>query len=196
MRRLAVLATALTVSACSVVQSSGPPVRTYRLTYPAPAPEAATPLGVVRVGPVGSARVYDRLDFLYRDGTYEIGVDHYNAWITAPSGMVADLLARDVGAAGLATAVLQGASALPADYELSGRIEEIEESPTGGCSAHLRLRARLVRVPDKGPRQVVFEETFGSDQPCTPGDPDSFAAAMSRATEDVSAQLRARMVAK
>lgn len=193
MRRLALLTVALTVSACSAFSGGPPAARTYRLVYPAPAPEAAAPLGVVRVGPFGIAQAYDRLDFLYRDGVYEIGVDNYNAWIAAPAGMLADLLARDLMAAGLATAVLQSASALPADYELSGRIEELEERATGGCTAHLRLRALLVRVQEKGPRQVVFEAVFESDQPCTAGDPASFAEAMSRAAETVSAQVRARM---
>lgn len=193
MRRLAVLTAALTVSACSAFSAGSPPVRTYRLAYPAPAPETDTPIGIVRVGPFSAAQAYDRLAFVYREGVFEIGIDNYNAWIAAPSSMLGDLLARDLVAARLATAVLQGASALPADYELGGRIEEIEEHASGGCTAHLRLRALLVRVQEKGPRQVVFEDVFESEQPCTAGDPDSFAEAMSRATESVSAQLRARM---
>ena len=196
MRRLAVLTAALTVSACSTFSSGPPPTRSYRLVYPAPAAETTTPLGIVRVGPFGSAQVYDRLPFVYRDGVYEVGVDNYNAWITAPSGMLGDLLARDLAASGIASAVLQGASALPADYELSGRIEEIEERPAGGCTAHLRVRALFVHVQDKGPRQVIFEDTFENDQPCTAGDPDSFAEAMSRAAESVSAQVRARIAGR
>lgn len=193
MRRLALLTLTLTVSACSVFQSAAPPVRHYRLAYPAPAPEATASLGVVRVGPFSTTRAYDRLDFLYRDGPYAVGIDHYNAWIAAPSGMLADLLARDLAAAGLASAVLQGASPLSPDYELTGRLEEIEETPTGGCTAHLALRARLVRLQDQAPRQLVFEDVFTSDQPCTAGDPDSLAEAMSRAAENVSAAVRARM---
>jgi ABC-type uncharacterized transport system auxiliary subunit len=194
MRRIALLAAALQLAACSTI--AGPPTpRSYRLAYPAPAPEAAAPLGIVRVGPIGTAQIYDRQGFVYRDGAYEIGVDPYNGWIAAPSSMIADLLARDLAAAGAATAVLQAASALPADYELGGQIEELGERGEGGCTAALQLRILLVRVPPSGARQVAFEDVFAAEQPCAPGDPSSFAEAMSLAVQQVSAALRARIAA-
>lgn len=193
MRRLLPLLLAAALAGCSALGDGPPPARTYRLAYPPPAPAGGPALGVIRVGPFATAQVYDRQGFVYRDGPYEVGVDPYNGWIAAPAAMFADLLARDLAAAGLATAVVQTASALPADYELGGQLEAVEETDAGGCSAHLRLRALLVRLQDGGPRQVVFEEVFASEQPCTSGDPDSFAEAMSRAAEDVSAALRRRM---
>jgi len=42
---------------------------------------------------------------------------------------------------------------------------------------------------------VLFEDIFASDQPCTPGDAASFAEAMSKAAQDVSTQVVARVVA-
>ena len=101
--------------------------------------------------------------------------------ITAPAGMIAELLARDLATSHVASAVLQGPSALIPDFELSGRIEELDELDTSGCSARLRLRVLLVRVGASGPRAPLFEELFESEQPCTAGDPSSFAEAMSRA---------------
>lgn len=194
MPRLLLLLAALPLAACSTI--GGPPVaRTYRLTYPEPARESGAPLGIVRVGPFATAQVYDRQGFVYRDGVYEVGVDPYNGWIAAPAAMLTDLLARDLAATGVATAVIQAASALPADYELGGVIEEIVETDAGGCTALLRVRALLIRIDQRGPRQVAFEEVFTSEQTCTAGDPASFAEAMSLAAAEVSAAVRARMKA-
>ena len=147
----------------------------------------------MRVGPFSSAQAYDRLGFIYREGTYDVGVDNYNAWIAPPAGMLADLIARDLATSRAASAVLQGPSAMTPDYELSGRVEELDERETGGCTAHLRLRALFVRIDPKGPRQVVWEDVFASDQPCTPGDPQSFAEAMSKAAQEVSTAVVARV---
>ncbi|HSP97919.1 MAG TPA: ABC-type transport auxiliary lipoprotein family protein [Candidatus Dormibacteraeota bacterium] len=194
MRRLAPLVVALLVSACSTFQGAPPMARSYRLTYPPPAPAYdRPPAGVVRVASFSTAPVYDRLGFIYREGPYDVGVDNYNSWITAPAGMIGELLARDLATARVASAVLQGPSALPPDFELSGRIEEFDELDTNGCLARLRLRVLLVRVGASGPRTPIFEELFESEQSCTPGDPASFAEAMSLAVQDVSGQVVARV---
>jgi len=195
MRRLLPLALAFALSACSVFHASPPTPQTYRLAYPPPEPAYDTPVGIVRVGPFSSSQVYDRLGFVYREGTYGIGVDHYSSWIAAPDGMLADLIARDLVTSRAASAVLQGPSAITPDYELSGRVQELDERETGGCTAHLRLRVLLVRLDVKDPRKVLFADIFASDQPCTPGDAASFAEAMSKAAQDVSTQVVARVVA-
>jgi ABC-type uncharacterized transport system auxiliary subunit len=187
------LAVCLLLAGCSVVGST-PAVRTYRLDYPPPAPDPSTSVGpTLRVVPFGIASLYDRQGFVYRDGRYDIGVDSYHRWLTAPAAMITDLIARDLSATRQFSAVLQGASSLAATYELSGTIEELEERPDGGCSAHLRMRVLLAELPDKGRRRVVFEDVLAADEPCTRGDPESFVAAMSRAVQHVSEQLQAQV---
>jgi len=196
MRRLAALALLLPLlAACGAALRSRPPDRTYRMAYAPPAPDGSTVPATLRVVPFGIAADYDRQGFVYREGTYDVGVDHYNRWIAAPSAMITDLVARDLSAAGAFQAVLQGPSALPAIYELSGWIETLEEREESGCTAHVRLRALFVRVPERGPRQVLFEDSLTGDEPCTPGDAPSVAEAMSRAVQHISDDLRARLVA-
>jgi uncharacterized lipoprotein YmbA len=183
----------LLLASCSVVRST-PAVRTYRLDYPPPAPDPSPEAApTLRIVPFGIASLYDRQGFVYRDGRYDIGVDSYNRWLTAPAGMITDLIARDLAATRQFSAVLQGASSLAASYELNATIEELEERPDGGCSAHLRLRVLFVKLPDKGRRRVVFEDVLSADDPCTHGDPESFVAAMSRAVQRVSEQLQGQM---
>src|SRR5512143_1989820 len=106
MRRLAPLAVALLLSACSTFRGPPPVARSFRLTYPPPAPAYdSAPAGIVRVAPFSASPVYDRLGFVYREGRYDVGVDNYNGWITAPAGMIAELLARDLATSHVASAV-------------------------------------------------------------------------------------------
>jgi hypothetical protein len=82
-----------------------------------------------------------------------------------------------------------GPSAITPDYELSGRVQELDERETGGCTAHLRLRP--ARTPRRQRPRRCSSNIFASDQPCTPGDAASFAEAMSKAAQDVSTGRRA-----
>lgn len=193
--RLFGCAIVLLVAGCSALRSP-PPVNTFRLSYPPPAPTGAAPLPVtVRVVPFGIAATFDREGFVYRSSEYDVGVDPYNRWIASPAGMVADLLARDLVAAKIVRAVLQAPSALLSDYELSGQIESLEERAEGnGCDAHLRVRILLIRAPARAARQAVLQDDFFADEKCTSGDPASYAEAMSRAVHSVSEQLRAAIL--
>ena len=187
---------ALVLAACSAIAPAPPPVRTFRLAYEPPPPPGAPPTtATLRVVPFGIAALYDRQGFVYRDGPYDIAVDNYNRWLGNPAAMITDLLAHDLAASGKYRAVLQAPSALPADYELNGQIEVLEERADGGCTAALRLRVTLVRVPPRGARSAVFEQVFSADEPCGTSDPAAFAAAMSRALQRVSQEMQAALLA-
>lgn len=199
MRRVArrgVWVALLLLAGCAALRTA-PESRTYRLAYIPPEPTGAPPLPVtVRVMPLGIAAAYDSLSFIYRTGPYDVGVDPYNRWITNPAGMITDLIGRDLAAAKSVRAVLQGPSAVPYDYELSGQIETLEErDEAAACSGHLRLRIVLVRVPPKGSRYVVTQDGITADAPCSPGRPESYVEAMSRAVQQVSDAIRAAVLA-
>jgi ABC-type uncharacterized transport system auxiliary subunit len=194
MRPLRPLLLAALLAGCGSL-SSGPNARTYRMAYQPPSPDGASVAATVRVVPFGIAAAYDSQSFIYRESAYDIGIDSYHQWIAGPSAMITDLVARDLAAADAFQAVLQAPSALPSDYELNGWIETFEERDDDGCKAHVRLRALFVRVPPRGPREVLFEESLTGDEPCSSGDPDDFAAAMSRAVERLSTEIRTRAVA-
>ncbi|MGD9764040.1 MAG: ABC-type transport auxiliary lipoprotein family protein [Candidatus Binatia bacterium] len=192
--RLRILLFCGLLAACSALPpADAPPIRTYRIDYPVPPPAPVTAPFTLRVIPFGTAATYDRPGFIYRTATYDFGIDFYNRWAVAPGSMLTDLVARDIAAAQLVRAVLQAPSAIPTDYELHGEIEEFEERDTGGGAAHLRMRAFLVQVPRTGPRTVVVNEIIEIDEPCRPGDPESFTAAMSRAAQRASEMLRAHI---
>jgi ABC-type uncharacterized transport system auxiliary subunit len=188
-------AAALLLAGCAALRPA-PPIRTFRLTYPVPGPERTTPLPVtVRVLPFGIASAYDRQGFIYRSGPYDVGVDYYNRWIGSPASLITDLVARDLAASKTLQAVLQAPSALPSDYEINGEIETLEEDDeAASCAAHLRLRVALVAAPSTGARHVVMQDGFAADEPCTRGDPTSYAEAMSRAVQRASDAIRAALL--
>jgi ABC-type uncharacterized transport system auxiliary subunit len=191
MRCVLVAALALVLAACAALSSPPARVRTFRLEYPAPAAVDPSPTAVtLRVTRFTAMVPYDRQGFVYRDGPYDIGVDDYNRWLANPSEMVTDLLARDLAASKAYQAVLVAPSALPVDFELNGQIETLEERGGNGCTAVLRLRVLLVRVPPKGARRVVLQDVFEAEEPCKSGDPTAFAQAMSRALQRVSDQIQ------
>ncbi|MEO8605795.1 MAG: ABC-type transport auxiliary lipoprotein family protein [bacterium] len=195
MRRLAALALLLPLLAACGALRSRQPDRNYRMAYTPPTPSGTPVPATLRVLPFGIAAAYDRQGFVFRDGPYDIDVDNYNRWIAPPSALITDLIARDLVAAHAFQAVLQAPSALPATYELSGWIETLEEREEGTCLAHVRLRALFVRVPERGARQVLFEDSMTGDEPCMRGDAASVAEATSRAVQHLSDDLRERMIA-
>jgi ABC-type uncharacterized transport system auxiliary subunit len=188
---------ALLLAGCGALSPAPARVRTFAIEYAAPpAADAPPPTATLRVLRFAAMVPYDRQGFVYRDGPYDIGVDDYNRWLSNPSDMVTALLARDLAASKAYQAVLVTPSALPADFELSGQIEALEERADGGCTAALRLRVLLVRVPPKGgPRRVVLQDVFAAEEPCKPGDPAAFSAAISTAMQRVSQQVQAAVLA-
>lgn len=189
-----VLAGAVALAGCSAM-TSPPAVRSFGLDYPPPAAGGPATDATVRVVRFGIATLYDRLGFVYREPGNAIGVDPYNRWASDPASMVTDVLARDLAASRRYRAVLQQPSALVANYELSGEIETFEERATNGCAAVLRMRMVLTRLPERGQRVVVYDAVLEAEEPCRPGDPAAFAAAMSRALDRVSTELQAGVAA-
>jgi ABC-type uncharacterized transport system auxiliary subunit len=181
----------LCLAGCASLRSA-PPVRTFRLTYRPPEPSGAAPLpATVRVMPFGIVSAYDSQAFLYRTGPYDVGIDYYNRWVGNPSTMITDLVARDLAASKTVLAVFQEPTAVPVDYELTGYIETLEERDQGSdCTAHLRVRISITHVT-REQRRVVLQENLVADTPCTAGDAESFAAAMSQSVEQISERIRA-----
>ncbi len=185
----------LLLAGCAALREA-PETRTYRLAYPPPAASEASPLPVtLRVMPFGIAAAYDSLAFIYRSSSYDVNSDPYDRWIANPATMIADLIARDMAASRTVQAVLQAASAVPYDYELSGQIETLEERDEGkSCSAMLRVRIALARVPRRGLRSVALQDIFSAETPCAQLSAEGYAEAASHAVQQVSDAVRAAVL--
>ena len=168
-----------------------PQIREYQLDYPPPADAGAALPAIVEIGPIGVVAVYDREPMVYREDTYATGAYFDSRWSANPGNMVADLLVRDVSAAGSYRAVQRAPSMLPIDYRLSGEVAEIEErAAEPGCRAHLALRMVLSRSRGTGGSVVLLQRTYEGDEACACNQPARLVAAMSQALAGISARLQ------
>ena len=192
LRRLALLVAATAMAGCFSLRQPAPEVRSYRLDYAPPALSGVHPLPVIlRIAPLSTNAVYDRLAIVFRDDPYSTGTYLADRWGASPGHMLADLLARDFASSGLYRAVQQGPSVVASGYQLSGQIEELEERETAGaCVAHARLRFLLARTTAGATPPVRLQATYNEDEPCACADVHAFVAAMSRAVERISDQLQ------
>jgi ABC-type uncharacterized transport system auxiliary subunit len=193
LRRFLILALLVGSVGCVKLAQPAPKIGAYRLAYTSPTPTstaAALPV-TLRIPPFAVDTIYDREPIVYREDPYSTGIYHYHHWSSPPGSMVADLIARDLAAAGLYRAVLQEASMITPDYQLDGYVEEIEErGKAPDCTAALRLRITLVRVRQTKGDPIVWQATYASDVPSACNDPRALAAAMSQNLERISTQLQ------
>ena len=175
---------------CVHFSQPSPDIREYRLSYQPPAITGQQLPVTLRIASLGVAAMYDRQPIVYGDDAYSGGTYYYGRWSTNPGAMVTDLLTRDFADSHLYLAVQQGPSPVPNDYQLGGEIEEIEErTAVAGCTARLRLRALLVRVR-AATSPVVLQASYAAEEPCLCNDVRALAEAMSKAAEQISAQLQ------
>lgn len=193
-RRCLVLLAALlgTSAGCINLKQPAPEVRSYRLDYAPPVLGGLAPLpATLRIAPLSTNAVYDRLAIVYRDDPYSTGTYLADRWGASPGQMLGDLLARDFASSGLYRAVQQGPSVAGSDYQLGGQIEEIEEREVAGaCSAHARLRFLLMRTASRATPPVLLQATYEESEPCACADVRAFVAAMSAGMERISARLQ------
>ncbi len=190
LRGVAALLFGLLVSGCFHLSQPSPDIRDYRVSYPPPPMTGQVLPVTLRIASFGVAAMYDRQPIVYATDAYSGGTYYYARWSTNPGAMLTDLLARDFAESRLYAAVQAGPSAVPNDYQLGGDVEEIEERMTAGaCTARLRLRALLFRVRAGG-MPVLLQSNYAADEPCVCNDARALAEAMSKAAEQVSAQLQ------
>lgn len=190
--RTTILAVAAAIlSGCFSLSAPPPPTQQYLLDYTPPA-SAGSPLPVVlRLAHMSIASTYARSGIMYRTTDHAIGSYTYHQWVTDPSSMVGDLLARDFADAGRYRAVLNGPSRLRPDYEISGTIEEMEERLDDGHStAHLQIRVLLRRLTADADNKVVFQKIYTADEPTAGDDTGELVAAMSRSLQRISESMR------
>jgi ABC-type uncharacterized transport system auxiliary subunit len=185
-----------TLAGCvSLTAKPSPPVQEYRLDYaPPPAGGEALPV-TLRVAALRVASAYAGSGIVYREDAHRLGAYTYHRWISEPGGMVGELLARDLVSSGRYPAVEYGPSLLPAEYEVTGEVEEMEERSENGCQAHLQIRVLLRRVRPRSREGVVFQRRYEAARPCTAGDARSIVEALSASLADISGHLQADLAA-
>lgn len=195
MRALALRATVLVLSVllggCFSMVPSMPVPRDFLIDYPPPETGGTRLPIVLRVAPVRAAAVYDREPIAYTNGPYRVGYYYYHRWVTAPSQILTDLLARDFTASGLYQAVQVGPSVIAADYQLDVHLDRLQEQIEGAqCTAWIVLRATLQSLQGSSVEPVLLQRRYEEREPVPCKRPAELPAAFSRALQRMAAALQ------
>jgi ABC-type uncharacterized transport system auxiliary subunit len=168
------------------------PVRQYVLEYPPPRAQEAPPVdGALKVARFMADRLYASPAMLYRQGAYQRDAYRERRWRVSPAEMVTDFLKRDLRQAGLFRAVLAARDPGEPRFSLEGWLEEFLEVDEGsGRKAVLSATVALLDSSARGvDGRVVFQKAYRSESQFTDQGGADFAAAMSRAMAQFSAQV-------
>jgi len=183
---------ALSTTGCFSLNKPYQGISYHTLEYPPPTPANHPQLPVMlRVDRFGVAEAYNSGRIVYRDAAYARNSYVYHRWRTNPAPMIRDFLERDLRQSGICRAVLPPDSRLPADYELTGKVEEILEwDEREGRQAVLAIQITLLDAKTTdATRQVVFQATFSTRKQCPDNTPQGLAAAMSSAMTELSGRI-------
>ncbi|MGM0443745.1 MAG: ABC-type transport auxiliary lipoprotein family protein [Fibrobacterota bacterium] len=115
---------------------------------------------VVRVRSFDIEKIYKTHNIVYRKSPYQLEYYGFRLWAIHPADMMTDLLTGHLAEIGLVRDIIRRFDEIDrmADYEISGRIEAIEEYDSDDVwFAHLKYRIRVQRLRDK---QYIYTRTF------------------------------------
>jgi uncharacterized lipoprotein YmbA len=166
-------------------------VKKYLLEYPAPVVKV-TPLEEnLRVEQFAVAQAFNTAAMVYRTSPYKADNYNYSRWQVNPGYLVTDYLVRDLRSSRLFKAVLPTGSPTKARFVLEGGVEEIQELDLGETwKASLGLNITLLDTSeDEITKRVLFQKNYQAAETMTEKTPGGLAQAMSRAMEQLSAQI-------
>ncbi|MFP4416698.1 MAG: ABC-type transport auxiliary lipoprotein family protein [Chitinivibrionales bacterium] len=134
---------------------------------------------VIRVKDMDIEEAYNRSQIVYRKSPFELQYYFYRVWAVKPEIMLTDLIHKHMVSTGLVSHVVRrfDEGARP-DYELTGRIEAIEEYDSEDVwFAHLAFRLNLVRLKDN---HTVYTRRFDSRKQVFQREPEYVVRELSR----------------
>ena len=166
-------------------------VQKYLLDYPAPRVKAAPLTENLKVEQFAVAQAFNTTAMVYRTSPYKAENYNYSRWRVNPGYLVTDYLIRDLRDSRLFKAVLTPDSPSKARFSLEGGVEEIQEVDQGAAwQASLALNITLIDTSEKEiTKRVLFQKNYQTAEPLTEKTPAGLAQAMSRAMEQLSAQI-------
>jgi cholesterol transport system auxiliary component len=128
---------------------------------------------------------------VYRPESYKVASYSYHKWRASPGDMVSDYLARDFQNSGLFRAVFSYHQPEAARFVVNGTVEEFAETRENGTwKARLSLRVTLLDMSRAAlTEQVVIQKEYRVSEAMGGESPEAFAAGMSAAMSEVSAEI-------
>lgn len=134
---------------------------------------------VIRVKNLEIEEAYNRSQIVYRKSPFQLQYYFYRVWAVKPEVMLTDLIHKHLTSTNLVSHVVRrfDEGAKP-DYELTGRIEAIEEYNSDEIwFAHLAYRLKLVRLKDN---RTVYTRRFDSRKQVFQKEPEYVVRELSR----------------
>jgi ABC-type uncharacterized transport system auxiliary subunit len=133
----------------------------------------------IRIKKLDIEEAYARPQIVYRKSPFEMQYYFYRVWAVKPVDMVSDLIEKHLSAAGLVSHVVRRLDdgAKP-DFELSGKIEAIEEYDNDNIwFAHFSIRLQLTRLKDN---RTLYSRLFDDRKQVLQREPEFVVRELSR----------------
>ncbi len=164
--------------------------KSYMLTFPPPAPQAAPSGGALSPVAIGEFRCPEYLcngRIVYRPNAEEVGFYEYDRWAMDPRQAITRYLEDDIRARRLFKSVEVQEHGANAAYVLSGYIERLEEVDQGrDVSAVCTISAQLL---DTRTRSVVWSHTASDTVAVEKRDIGGVVSGLSAAARAAAARL-------
>jgi len=160
----------------------------YHLHYDPPSKIVGTPFPyAVFVESFQATPPYDSSRIIYTTSPYSINYYPYTEWMNSPADMVRSLLARDIKAANIFSAVLISGDPL-ARYRIMGVVESFyEKDLKREWKAELSIMITLIKMNKKNmTNQICFQKNYSVTEVCQKKNPEGLASAMSIAMSTIS----------
>jgi cholesterol transport system auxiliary component len=167
-------------------------VNQYILEYPAPVVGRKAKLPAdVKVELFSVAQTFNTQAMVYQPRPYQSQTYNYSRWRANPGYLVTDYLIRDLRESGLFKAVFGPDSSGEHRFKLEGGVAEFQEvDAADGWKASLALTVTLLDTTQQElPQRVVFQKNYRVLEPLPEKTPQGLAQGMSRAMEQISAQI-------
>jgi ABC-type uncharacterized transport system auxiliary subunit len=133
----------------------------------------------IRIKKLDIEEAYARPQIVYRKSPFEMRYYFYRVWAVKPTDMLTDLIEKHLSSVGLVSHVVrrfdQGSSP---DYELTGKIEAIEEYDNDNVwFAHLSFRLSLTRLKDS---RLLYSRHFDDRKQVHQREPEYVVRELSR----------------
>lgn len=181
----------IVLAGCAGLKQPHLKVDTYTLEYEPPAIRGQALACGLLVERFQVSPLYDGERIAFREGDFTRGAYDYHRWRANPGDLIAYFLARDLRSCGLFRAVHAMASPVPADFAITGCVEEIVEiDGPDGWDALLAVTITLVKTGEPDPsRQVLMQKHYRSTKACGQKHPRAVVEALSKAMAEISGQV-------
>ncbi|MCK9273693.1 MAG: PqiC family protein [Syntrophales bacterium] len=180
------------IAGCLGGRSELPAITSFIIEYPPPSVKS-TPVidAAITVSRFTAADLYSQKEMIYREGPYTRSAYNNHRWEISPSGMISELIYRDLAQTELFSAVRSDISYEKSRFLLEGHVMEfLEVRGEKERYALVAVSATLSdRMAEKPEGRVLFQRMYRIRMPFAEYTPAGFAGAMSKAVEELSMNI-------